>query len=115
MKAPEMCRWSLKWSNPYTSPPDGMPHVLVEQILPQGERPEEIYQQHVLGSGYGIHFQAISTTPPRQLSTEAKQSIRRKAVARRIQKAAPLFAGSLLPQALASQPEYYGTPEDHQQ
>lgn len=43
MKAPEMCRWSLKWSNPYTSPPDGMPRVLVEQILPQGERPEEIY------------------------------------------------------------------------
>lgn len=115
MPAPEMCRWSLKWSNPYTNPPDGMPRVLVEQIVPRGVRPDEVDRQHVLGSGYAIHFQAISSTPPRQLSREAKQSIRRKAAARRIEKAAPLFAASLIPQTIASQPEYFGTPEDQDQ
>ena len=83
MPAPEMCRWTLQWSNRHTSPPDGMTRVLVEQILHQGVKPEEVYRQHVLGSRYGFHFQAISREP-RQLSIEAKQSIRRKAVARRI-------------------------------
>jgi hypothetical protein len=108
VKAPEMCRWSLKWSNPYTNPPEGMPRVIAEQILPRGQRPEEIYKQHVLGSGYGIHFQPMPSSPPRQLTLEAKQSIRRKSVARRIEKAAPLFAASLIPQTIAAQPEYFG-------
>lgn len=114
MPAPEMCRWSLKWSNPYTDPPDGKPHVLVEQILPRGVRPDEVDRQHVIGSGYAIYFQAITTAEPRQLSIQAKQSIRRKAAVRRIEKAAPLFAESLIAQTLANQPEYFGTPEDKQ-
>ena len=101
--------------DPLHQPPDGMPRVLVEQILPRGVRPDEVDRQHVLGSGYGIHFQAISSAPPRQLSVQAKQSIRRKAVARRIEKAAPLFAATLLDETLANQREYFGTPKDQDQ
>lgn len=95
MKKPEMIRWTLAWNNSRTSPPDGGPRVLIEQVLPRGVQPEEINRAHVLGSSYGIHFQSMDQTPPRQLSLEAKQRIRRKAVARRIEKAAPLFVASL--------------------
>lgn len=111
MKKPEMIRWTLAWNNSRTNPPEGRPRVLIEQILPRGVQPEEILKAHVLGSPYGVHFQPIDQTPPRQLSLEAKQRIRRKAVARRIEKAAPLFAASLLEQTLKSQPEYFGRNE----
>ena len=109
MKKPEMIRWTLAWNNPRTDPPNGEPRVLIEQILPRGVRPDEIDRSHVLGSPYGVHFQPIDQREPRQLSLESKQRIRRKAVARRIEKAAPLFAASLLEQALSTQPEYFGT------
>ena len=108
MKNPEMIRWTLAWNNSRTNPPDGGPRVLIEQILPRGVRPEKIDKAHVLGSPYGVHFQTIEQAQPRQLSLEAKQRIRRKAVARRIEKAAPLFAASLLEQALTAHPEYFG-------
>ena len=113
MKKPEMIRWTLAWNNPRTDPPNGEPRVLIEQILPRGVRPDEIDRSHVLGSPYGVHFQPIDQREPRQLSLESKQRIRRKAVARRIEKAAPLFASSLLDQALKEQPEYYGIEPNH--
>lgn len=109
MKKPDMICWTLAWNNSRTSPPNGGPRTLMEQVLPRGVRPEEIDKAHVLGSPYGVHFQAIDQTQPRQLSLEAKQRIRRKAVARRIEKAAPLFVASLLEQTLKAQPEYFGT------
>ena len=84
------------WNNPYTSPPDDGPRILVEQIIPRGEKLEEVYKHFTFGSPYGVHFRTISTKEPRQLSIEAKQGIRRKAAVRRIQKVAPLFAASLI-------------------
>ena len=108
MKKPEMIRWTLAWNNSRTNPPDGGPRVLIEQILPRGVQPEEIYRSHVLGSPYGIHFQPLDQRQPRQLSLQAKQRIRRKSAVRRIEKAAPLFAASLFEQALSAQPEYFG-------
>ena len=113
MKKPEMIRWTLAWNNSRTSPPNGEPRVLIEQILPRGVRPDEIDRNHVLGSPYGVHFQPIDQRKPRQLSLESKQRIRRKAVARRIEKAAPLFADALLDHALKEQPEYYGIEPNH--
>lgn len=111
MKPADIVRWTLEWNKPYTNPPDDGPRVLVEQILPRGERPEEVYKLFTLGSPYGIHFRTISTKQPRQLSIEAKQGIRRKAMVRRIQKAAPLFATSLIEETMNKQPEYFGTKE----
>ena len=110
-KPPEMVRWTLEWNNPQTVPPNDQPRVLLEQILPRGEEPTEINKRHELGSPYGVHFRTISAKPPRQLSIEAKQGIRRKAAARRIQKAAPLFAASLIAETMSKQPEYFGTGE----
>ncbi len=111
MKPIEMVRWTLEWNNPYTIPPDDGPRVLIEQIIPRGGRPEEVYKLFTLGSPYGIHFRTISTKEPRQLSIQVKQGIRRKAAVRRIQKAAPLFAASLIAETMSKQPEYFGTEE----
>lgn len=111
MKPIEMVRWTLEWSNPYTTPPNDQPRVLLEEILPRGQEPKEIKKRHDLGGPYGIHFRTISTKQPRQLSVEAKQSIRRKAAVRRIHKAAPLFAASLIADTFNKQPEYFGTEE----
>lgn len=44
---PDMLRWTLAWSNPYTSSPDGGPRILVEQVLPRGVKPEEAYRLFV--------------------------------------------------------------------
>ena len=104
----EIICWTLAWSNPYTSPPDGMPRVLVEQVLPRGVKPEEVYRQHVLGSPYGIHLPAMPAQGPRQLSLEAKQRIRRKALRRRIERDVPLFATEVLQRQLAKKLEYFG-------
>ncbi len=111
MKPADMIRWTLEWSNPYTNPPDGQPRVLLEEILSRGQEPQEIKKQHILGSPYGVHFRPMATKQPRQLSIEAKQGIRRKAAVRRIQKAAPLFAASLIAETMNKQPEYFGTKE----
>ena len=111
MKPVEMVRWTLEWNNPYTKPPEDGPHILVEQIIPRGEKPEEVYSRFTFGSGYGVHFRTISTKEPRQLSLQAKQSIRRKSAIRRIKKAAPLFAGTLIEDTFSKQPEYFGMKE----
>jgi hypothetical protein len=106
-----MIRWTLAWNNPRTDPPEGQQRVLLEQILPWGQKPEEIQKRHVLGSPYGIHFQSLDSKLPRRLSLESKQRIRRKSAIRRIEKAAPMFAASLIAETLNQQPDYYGDSE----
>jgi len=103
-----MVRWTLAWNNPRTDPPEGQQRVLLEQVLPWGVRPEEIHARHVLGSPYGIHFQSLDSKEPRRLSIETKQRIRRRSAIRRIEKAAPLFAATLIEETLTKQPDYYG-------
>jgi hypothetical protein len=48
-KVSELCCWTLEWNNPHTQPPDNQPRVLIEEILPRGQEPEQIKAAHILG------------------------------------------------------------------
>jgi hypothetical protein len=107
----ELCRWTLEWNNPYTQPPDNQPRVLIEEILPRGQKPEKVYAAFSLGSPYGVHFRTVNETPIRRLSETTKQGIRRKRLERRMTTKNPLFAQDAIANAIKAQPAYYGTPE----
>jgi len=109
-KPVELCRWTLRWGNPYTRPPEGQPLVLGSVVLPRGESWEpHLAHLHTLGDGYAIHFQLEQAAPPRRLSEATKQSIRRKSLERRLRAKNPLFADAEIAAALAKNPDYYGT------
>ncbi len=109
------CRYALLRNTLQVETPDGWPaersEVLCEVIGEHGITPPAIDALWWPGCGYSLSVQVLDSKPPRKLSETAKHSIRRKALTRRIQKAAPLFAEDLLEEALAEQPEYYGLPD----
>lgn len=108
--------WSVRWSNPYTSPPDNRPQVLVQVYRPEGhpevrglKLPAEIrrtLEEIGLGSGYGLHWRPISA-PPRPKSPQKLAMIRRQRLERRIRKKYPLFADQFIRDELAKKPDYY--------
>jgi len=115
--AAERVLYRLAWGNPYTQPPDNLPRVVATEI---GRRGPDGFPgiaalcaaspRFGLGSGYSVHFYgAIDEKPPRRLSGEARQSIRRKALRRRQERNNPLFAEVAIEAAQARNPEYYGT------
>jgi hypothetical protein len=106
-----MILWRLQWSNPYTSPPEGMPRILAEELTARGAEPLNLLRMTGLGGGYALHWIGDATPKPiRRLSEESKQSIRRKSLERRARNQSPLFADEMIAQALASKPDYYGKP-----
>lgn len=108
--------WSVAWSNPYTSPPNGKHRVLVEMFLPVdhpqcrvGGPPaevQEVLDQIGIGKGYGLCWRAVEETP-RQLSPEVLANVRRKRVERRIRNKYPLFADQFIEEELLRKPDYY--------
>src|SRR5688572_26184746 len=101
--------FAIRWGNPYKTPPEGMPRELIAITRMQEstrDLPLEIQQalQTVAlpGSGWGL-FVGIDddARPKRRLSLKAKASIRRKALERRVRKAAPLFADRIIADELA--------------
>jgi len=53
----------LKWNNPYTNPPDGMPHILERMIVDGPHITDEVVQKmtenhpnYKLGCGYSLHL-----------------------------------------------------------
>jgi len=65
------------------------------------------------GSGWSL-FVGIdeAARPRRQLSPQARVSIRRKSLERRVRKAAPLFADRIIAAELAANPKYFNPVED---
>lgn len=94
--------------------PDGWPtqqgEVLVEVSVPHtGVTPSIIEALWFPGCGYSHHISIFDpATPERRLSEPAKQNLRRKALVRRVNAKAPLFASELIEQSFASKPEYFG-------
>src|SRR5436309_11489610 len=89
--------FAIKWGNPYTNPPEGMQRELIAITRMQESTrdiPSEIVQllETVArpGSGWGL-FIGIeeNARPMRRLSQQAKGSIRRKSLERRVRKMAP--------------------------
>src|SRR5881409_3903256 len=117
---PRPFRFSIKWGNPYTNPPEGMPRELMEITRMQESTrdiPSEILQalETVARPGYGWGlFVGIDedARPRRRLSLQAKASIRRKSLDRRVRKAAPLFADRIIGAELAANPKYFNPVEN---
>lgn len=105
-----LVRHSLQWSLRHTEPPAGWPRILAEEILPRSMPSRVVSALWYPGCGYSCHWSPllVDEAEPRKLSTETKQRIRRKSLARRIEKTAPLFAGDLLRTELERKPDYYG-------
>ena len=117
---PRPFRFSIKWGNPYTNPPEGMPRELMSITrVQQSTRdiPAEITQalEKVArpGSRWSV-FVGIDedARPRRRLSPQAKASIRRKSRERRIRRVAPLFADRIIADELAANPKYFNPVED---
>ena len=103
--------WQVQWSNPYTSPPDGMPRLLAEMFVPRdgadsdSRCPLEISSFH-RPKGYTVYATAIRP-PLRPLPPERLARLRRQRLERRERAKRPLFADEFIEQALALKPDYY--------
>lgn len=105
-------RYALRWSNPYTTPPNGGPLELASVRVPAGSRtPPEIEALWRPGAGYAvcIDFEDCSYEPAagRRWTAERKGKVRVKRLESRIAKAFPLFADELIQRELEARPDYY--------
>ena len=119
---PKPWRFRIAWGNPYTSPPDGQPRVLmsVTRLQIGGHPvPEEISRmKEQLGYGTGWCI-CISLDPDymeqerqkRTLSPEQKANRRRQNLRRAAEKAVPLFSEQAIERTMSSNPEYYAGKE----
>ena len=76
----------------------------------RGDIPDEVmkyYNHHnLLGSGYGINWQAVSA-PPKTVSQEKLSSIRKKRLERKMKKKFPLFAEQFVSEEIQRKQDYY--------
>jgi len=122
MRKPKLrpIQFAIKWGNPCTNPPEGMPRELmvitrmqestrdippeIQQLLDTVARP---------GSGWGLAVGIDEDARPRRrLSLDAKGSIRRKSLERRVRKKAPLFADHIIADEIAANPNYFNPVEE---
>lgn len=102
--------WSLRWSNPYTSPPDGR-RVIKELFFPVGHRylricPPELRAIHTPGNGYSICWAAVSS-PPKKLPQDKLALARQKRLRHRIEKKYPLLAEQIIRDEIKKRPGFY--------
>jgi hypothetical protein len=76
----------------------------IQQLLENVARP---------GSGWGLTVGIDEDArPKRRLSRQAKASIRRKSLERRVRKKAPLFADRIIADEIAANPNYFNPVEE---
>jgi len=102
--------YSIRWGNPYTEPPDGMPRCMAEEntdvnVCPPGI--QELKETLGYGSGWFICF-SWTRKEGTKWSLEAKQRVRRSRLQRRIERKYPMFAEEFIQEAYKRKPEYYG-------
>ncbi len=105
----------VAWANPYTQPPDGRPRMLAEDVildwphrtLEERRCPEWLDQLAAANPGYSIIGSPSYPFKRRKQSAEAKAQARRKRMAQRIEKKAPLFAEQFVAEELEHRPAFY--------
>ncbi len=108
MTSVEMVRYSLRWGNPTTTPPTGMPRVKHAVLVLRGSPcPPEIMDQWVAGGPYAVCWELVTQRPIRRWSQEAKSRARRRNLRQRMEKKFPLFASVFEAEELARRPEYF--------
>lgn len=99
--------FTIEWSNPNTEPPAGAPRVLCEVFTFEQHPPAEYKQfKWSLGGGYSSTIRFVSP-PGKKLPRETLATVRRKRLARRVNKKVPLFAAFFIQQELDRKPDYY--------
>src|SRR5260370_2003856 len=96
--------FAIRWGNPYTNPPEGMPRELIAMTRMQESTrdiPPEILQALETvaqsGSGWALSIGIDEDAKPKhRLSPEAKGSIRRSSLERPVRKKHPLFANPII-------------------
>lgn len=107
-------RWGLVRNSWPCEIPEGWPtergEVLLEVEAPHdGTTPALINAMWSPGCGYSVHFSVVDlAAPSRRLSEPAKQNLRRKSLARRLNSKMPLFAAEMIEQTIAAKPDYFG-------
>ena len=109
--APAIFIHQLAWGNPYTSPPDGLPRLRAE-IAADGPRTPQALADYMaaVGSTPGDGWSLIiryRSAPARQMTPEAKASMRRKRLQRRMDEKYPLLAEQFVAEKIDAQPGYY--------
>ena len=106
-------KWSYRWANPYTKPPDGKPVVVVEVYVPGADgarpdkEPQEIKDVYTPGDGYSTCLQTVETEP-RRISDKARYRLRLLRLKRRCKKKTPLFWRETYQAKIEEKPEYFG-------
>ena len=111
--------FAIRWGNPYKNPPEGMPRELIAMTRMQESTrdiPLEFLQALETvaqpGSGWALSIRIDEDAKrKRRLSPEAKGSIRRKSLERRVKKKAPLFADRIIAEEIAANPNYFNPVE----
>ena len=87
--------WSVIWSNPYTTPPDGFPRHVYQQIpiIWDGSKPppELLALANTLGYGWSVYWQCVVVNA-KPWDPIKKVANRRNRLRKRLDKQVPLFA-----------------------
>ena len=105
--APPMWRYSLRWCLPHQPCPGDFELLVIE--APAGTRiPEAMHQAwQRRPEGYGVCLDFPQSRAVKRWSAEAKDRVRKQKMAKRIEKAAPLFADELIARELEQRPDYF--------
>lgn len=99
-------RYSLQWSLPHQPCPGQ--HELASAEVPAGSPcPPSVADLWKAGAGYAICIDFPPPAPIRRWSDERKAAARKRNLARRVQKKAPLFADELITRELNARPDYF--------
>ncbi|HBP1103724.1 TPA: theronine dehydrogenase [Pseudomonas aeruginosa] len=102
-----MWRYSLRWCLPH-KPCPGPIELLVMEVPAGTGLPDAMHEAwQKRPQGYGVCLDFPQSQAVRRWSAEAKARVRRQKLAKRVQKAAPLFADELIARELEQRPEYF--------
>lgn len=116
----EQWRCRLFWGNPHTSPPDGLPRIVMAVLCNRPHPvPAEVQTfqrdnpEYGLGTGWAVGWERIDQRPIRRWSQEARARVRQRNLRRRMEKRFPLFAEDFIAAEVAARPNYYEGSYDH--
>lgn len=98
-------RYSLRWKRPGPCP--GEPELASEVVEAGKPAPESVMSLWVAGAGYAVCVDFLYERPIRRWSDERKAATRRRNLARRVNRIAPLFADELIERELTVRPDYF--------
>ena len=98
-------RYSLRWKLP--SPCPGVEVLASEQVEEGQPAPASVMDLWVAGAGYAVCLDFCGDKPIRRWSEEQKAAARRRNLAKRVYRTAPLFADELIERELEARPDYF--------